>query len=62
MLKFVAIESKSRVDVMLGTMRIAEISMEGGYWSFTWFNNHELFRSTELREIADKLDELNGVK
>ncbi len=60
MLNFVDIPRKERVYVMLGVIRIAEISNQGGIWSFDWFNNHELFRAEELRQIADKLDDLNG--
>lgn len=60
MLKFVTIPSKNRFDVMLGVIRIAELNYLDR-WDFTWFNNHEILRSEELRQIADKLDELNKV-
>lgn len=60
MLKFVPIESKKRIDVMLGVIRLAELTPEiDGAWIFSWFNNHELLRFDDMRQIADKLYELN---
>jgi len=63
MLNFVTIKSKNRIDIMLGVIRLAELTLElDGTWIFSWFNNRELLRAGELRQIADKLDELNGVE
>lgn len=61
MLNFVSIPNKNRVNVMLGVIRIAEL-YKLDIWDFVWFNNHEILRTNELRQIADKLDELNGKK
>lgn len=59
-MEFVDIQSKNKVVVMLGVVRIAELVKQiDNRWSFNWFNNHEILASDELRRIADKLDELN---
>ena len=63
MLNFVSVTAKDRVDVMLGVIRIAHLAKQlDGRWSFNWYNNFEILRANELRQIADKLDDLNGNK
>ncbi|MBP9869899.1 MAG: hypothetical protein KBC53_00170 [Nitrosomonas sp.] len=58
---FNLIEAKKRVVVGLGVIRIAELDRQiDGIWSLSWFNNKELLRADELRQIAAKLEELNG--
>lgn len=60
MINFVSIPAKDRVDVMLGVIRIAHLAKQfDNRWSFNWYNNFEILRADELRQIADKLDELN---
>jgi len=60
-LTFEMVQAKKRCVVNLGVIRIAELDCQGdGIWSFSWFNNRELLRADDLRQIAAKLEELNG--
>jgi len=61
MLEFEYKKSKEVVLIRRDVESIAEISIPVARWSMTWFNNMKSFRSDDLRQIADKLDELNGV-
>ncbi len=61
MLEFEYKKSKDVVLIRRDGESIAEIRRPVARWSMTWFNNMKSLRSDELRQIADKLDELNGV-
>lgn len=61
LITFKLVPAKKRCVVNLGLIRVAELDHQmDGVWSFTWFNNHELLRADDLRQIAAKLEELNG--
>jgi len=63
MLEFTLSVAKERVTVTRGVNRLAELrKQQDKRWLFTWFNNFEVSSSADLRQIADKLDELNGNK
>lgn len=61
MLEFRDRKTKRRVEVFMSGRHVGDLAQDMGKWVLYYISSYPVLDANYLRQIAEKLDELNGV-